>query len=60
MLHLYRNQNFVRAITFCKDLKGRFNGAMDGYYDMWIERCEEMKDAGLPKDWDGVFRTNTK
>ena len=60
MLHLYRRQNFDRAINFCNDLKGRFNGAMDSYYEHWIERCKEMKDAGLPEDWDGVFRATSK
>jgi adenylate cyclase len=60
MLHLYRKQNFDRAINFCNDLKGRFNGAMDSYYEHWIERCEEMKNAGLPEDWDGVYRATSK
>jgi adenylate cyclase len=60
MLELYRQQKFDTAIKFCNDLKGRFNGAMDLYYEHWIERCEEMKHAELPKDWDGVFRATSK
>ena len=60
MLSLYRKKNFDRAIIFCNDLMGRFNGAMDHYYELWIERCKEMKDADLPEDWDGVFRATSK
>ena len=60
MLALYRQQKFDTAIKFCGDLKGRFNGKMDQYYELWIERCEEMKLANLPEDWDGVFRATSK
>ena len=60
MLVLYRQQKFDQAIKFCLDLKGRFGGEMDHYYDAWIERCEEMKHVGLPQDWDGVFRATSK
>jgi adenylate cyclase len=60
MLELYRAQKFDMAIKYCNDLKGSFLGAMDHYYELWIERCEEMKKAGLPKDWDGVYRATSK
>jgi adenylate cyclase len=60
MLALYRKQKFDQAIKMCDELKGRFNGEMDHYYDAWTERCEEMKHAGLPQDWDGVFRATSK
>ena len=60
MLALYRKQKFDQAIKQCRDLKGRFSGAMDHYYDAWIERCEEMKNVELPNDWDGVFRATSK
>jgi len=60
MLALYRQQKFDTAIKFCKDLTGRFNGQMDHYYELWIERCEEMIEANLPEDWDGVFRATSK
>ena len=60
MLELYRLQKFDMAIKWCNDLKGSFLGAMDQYYELWIERCEEMKKAGLPKDWDGVYRATSK
>ncbi len=60
MLALYRKQKFDQAIKMCGELKGRFNGEMDHYYDAWTERCKEMKHAGLPQDWDGVFRATSK
>ena len=60
MLQLYRQQKFDMAIKFCNDLIGRFNGQMDHYYELWIERCEEMKNANLPEDWDSVFRATSK
>jgi adenylate cyclase len=60
MLALYRQQRFDQAIKFCQDLKGRFAGEMDHYYNAWIERCKEMKHVGLPPDWDGVFRATSK
>ena len=37
-----------------------FDGKMEGYYKMWIERCEFMKTQPLPADWDGIFRATTK
>lgn len=60
MHELYRNQQFKLAIKFCRDLKGEFNGLMDKYYDMWIERCEYQQTQKLPKDWNGVFIATTK
>jgi adenylate cyclase len=60
MLALYRKQKFDQAVKVCQDLKGRFGGEMDHYYDAWQQRCEEMKHVGLPRDWDGVFRATSK
>ena len=60
MLTLYRQQKFDQAIKFCQELRGRFDGEMDHYYDAWQQRCKEMKHVGLPKDWDGVFRATSK
>ncbi len=60
MLALYRQQRFDQAINVCQELKGRFDGEMDHYYDAWQQRCEEMKNVELPPDWDGVFRATSK
>ena len=60
MMADYNAQRFAVAIKACESLKGQFNGLMDGYYDMWIERCKEMA-ANPPGDgWDRVYRTNSK
>jgi len=56
----YSNQKFEQAIAKCKKLKGKFDGQIDGYYDMWIERCEYMQTQDLPTDWNGVFIATTK
>jgi adenylate cyclase len=60
MLSLYKQQKFDLAIKVCHDLMGRFSGEMDHYYTGWIERCEEMKQADLPADWDGKFVAKSK
>jgi len=61
----YRSQQFDKAIEMCQWLKssypkGAFDGQMNNYYDMWIERCEYMKTQKLPEDWNGVFIATTK
>ena len=60
MHNLYKLKSFQVAISLCNKLKGSFDGQMDSYYDMWIERCEFMKTQKLPKDWNGVFVATTK
>ena len=60
MLYAYRKQNWDVAILAVKKLKGQFNGQMDHYYDLWLERIEDMRGADLPSDWDGVFRATSK
>ena len=60
MQQLYRQQKFDNAARFCRDLKGRFGGVMDHYYDIWIERCEQMKQVKLTADWDGMYHATSK
>lgn len=60
MLSLYRAQDWDRAKYHCIALKGEFDGKMDDYYDLWIERIEEMRHANLPANWDGVYRATSK
>jgi adenylate cyclase len=57
---LYRQKRFLEAIEECRKLKGQFEGKMDKYYDMWIERCEYMQTQTLPESWDGIFHATTK
>ena len=60
MYEAYREQKFDEAIWICEKLMRHFGGAMEGYYSMWIERCEFQKTQTLPKDWNGVFIATTK
>jgi adenylate cyclase len=60
MLDHYRKQEWKKAETLVETLKGKFDGHMDHYYDLWIERISEMKAANLAADWDGVFRATSK
>lgn len=57
---LYKMQLFDEAIQQCKLIRNHFDGKMEKYYDMWIERCEYMKTQQLPKDWNGIFIATTK
>ena len=56
----YRAQRFDDAIAKCNMLHDHFDHKMEGYYDMWIERCEYMKTQDLPSDWDGIFVATSK
>jgi len=56
----YRAQKFDDAIKECKKLMRHFDGKMEGYYNMWIERCEYQKTQDLPEDWNGVFIATSK
>jgi adenylate cyclase len=60
MMVAYRSQKFDLAIQMCKELMGSFDGQMDHSYELWIERCEDMKKVKLPKDWDGIYRATSK
>ena len=60
MHNFYGTQHFDQAITICEQLKGCFEGKMDEYYDIWIDRCKYMKKQDLPNDWDGIFRATSK
>lgn len=56
----YKAQDFDGAIQTIKKIYSGFDGRMQGYYDMWIDRCEYMKTQKLPKDWNGVFVATSK
>ena len=60
MMADYYAQRFKDAAAECRSLKGKFGGQMDGYYDMWIERCLEMAKSPPGKGWDGVFKATSK
>jgi len=60
MHEAYRAQKFDEAIWICEKLMRHFDGKMEGYYKMWIERCEFQKTQDLPKDWNGIMIATSK
>jgi len=60
MLQYYREQDWDKAIELCHRLTGEFDGNMDHYYELWIERIADMRSRDLPKDWDGTYRATSK
>lgn len=60
MLLAYRSQKFDQAIRMSKELMSEFDGQMEHSYELWIERCEQMKKTKLPLSWDGIYRATTK
>lgn len=60
MLQCYREQKWASALKLIENLKNEFDGQMEHYYDMMIERIGELREANLPTDWDGVYRATSK
>lgn len=60
MLDYYREQKWHSALHMIEKLKGEFDGNMDAYYDMMIERIGELRESNLSNDWDGVYRATSK
>ena len=60
MLQYYREQEWDKAINMCQELTGSFDGNMDHYYELWIERIADMRSRDLPADWDGTYRATSK
>ena len=60
MLTYYKQQKWDDAIELCKTLPGQFDGNMDHYYELWIERIADMRSRGLPTDWDGTYKATSK
>jgi uncharacterized protein (DUF934 family) len=46
-------------MKFAEDLKLCWNGELVAYYDMMIDRCNDMKKAGV-KNFDGIYRATSK
>jgi adenylate cyclase len=59
-LESYRNRKWNLAKQRAEKLKGFFDGMLDEYYDMMIERIEDYKINDPGKGWDGIYRSQTK
>ena len=60
MLTYYKQQKWDDAIELCKTLTGSFDGNMDHYYELWIERIADMRSRNLAADWDGTYKATSK
>ena len=61
MLQDYKDRQWWTATVACLELKGSFNGELDYYYDMMIQRIDSYADdQSFPKDWDGIYRATSK
>lgn len=58
-LNQYRMQNWDKAISTAEVLM-KHNKELIQYYEMMVERIEELRKSNLPPDWDGVFRATSK
>jgi adenylate cyclase len=59
-LEYYREMAWDKALEYIPYIEKAFEGNMLEYYQMMRERIEDYKKNPLPKDWDGVYRTNSK
>ena len=61
MLDLYRKMEWKMAALKCNELIGEFDGKMDDYYRMMIERIADYEYKNKPsKDWDGTYIATSK
>ena len=60
MLEAYRSQKWDEAEALCQSQKGRLDGVMDDFYDIYVERIAEYRENPPPAEWDGVFVATTK
>ena len=58
-LHDYKIQKWDEAIALAESLK-KYNPELKKYYEMMIERINELRNSNLDKDWDGVYRATSK
>lgn len=54
MLIEYRKRNWKFVEDACSELKGRWSGELDTFYDEMTKRCAEYKENPPPMDWDGL------
>jgi adenylate cyclase len=58
-LDFYRAREWTKARALAVDLKSHMTFLSD-YYDMMIERIDDLEKADPGPIWDGVFRANSK
>jgi adenylate cyclase len=60
MLIAYRARNFAEVVEICKSCKGALDSYLDTFYDVYIERANDLKKSPPDENWDGVFIATSK
>ena len=58
-LQLYRAGKWQAAKKFASDLRGEWNGVLTKYYEIMLERMEELEKE-ISGPWDGIYVAKTK
>jgi adenylate cyclase len=58
-LQLYRAGKWQAAKKFASDLKGEWNGVLTKYYEIMLERMEDLEKE-ISGPWDGIYVAKTK
>ena len=56
----YKKQDWKFCIDAISELRGKFAGTLDSYYDIITDRIEDYKKNPPPREWDGVYVATTK
>jgi len=59
-LKAYRRQDWDKTLNYIRVLETAFDGELSNYYKMMKERVAEFRKNPPPKDWDGIYRANSK
>jgi len=59
-IRYYRSQDWEAARYHIKYLKTAFNGELSDYYDMMLERIDQLQTNPPGTNWDGVYRATSK
>jgi hypothetical protein len=55
LLKEYRKRNWKYCEDALQHLQGKWNGELDTFYTVLIERIQELKTQSLGDDWTGVI-----
>ena len=58
-LEAYRNGEWRRALIMASEMGNIFDGHLKGYYDMMVERIDDLSRNHTGK-WDGIYRATSK
>lgn len=56
----YLEQEWDKAQAIAQENRGKMDGVMDAFYDIFDERINEFRESPPPQPWDGVYVATTK